>query len=146
MSPFEFIRKQLASYFIVVTIITFVIGILGLLYEPNQRFGYEAYFSPFLFGFIGVVPSWVTYSKKELTVKQMRVRIVLQFLLLEGMILSFTYMAGLLRSEMIGSMAFSVFAVFVAVHVIEWFINKRAAEDLTVDLKAYQEIVHRDSL
>jgi hypothetical protein len=138
MSPIEFIRRQLMTYFIIVTIVTLVIGILGLIYEPGQRFGYEAFFSPLLFGFIGVIPSVVTYSKKELSVKQVRIRMIIQLLVLEVMILSFGYIVGILKSEMIGSMILSIFAVFIAVNLFQWLLDNKKAIKLTRELKAYQ--------
>ena len=141
MSFSEFVRKQLMNYFIIVTILTLVIGILGLIYEPNQRFGYEAYFSPLLFGLIAVIPSLVTYSTKELSLKQSIMRKIFQLLLIEAMILSFSHIMGILKSEMIGSMILSILIVFVAVHLIEWIINNKNAKKLTLKLKAFQNTI-----
>ena len=138
MSFGEFLRKQLMYYFIIVTIVTLVIGILGLIYEPDQRFGYESYFSPLIFGLIGVLPSFVTYSRKELTMKQTIVREILQLILIEVMILSFSYFMGILKREMVGSMIFAILTVFVAVNCIDWLISNKNAKKLTEYLKAYQ--------
>lgn len=139
MSPIEFLRKVLMHYFIIVTLVTLVIAILGMVYEPNQQFGYEAYFSPLIFGLLGVVPSIATYSKKELTVKQMIVRKGIQLILIEIMIIAFSTMMGILKSEMIGSMVFSIFIIFIIVHIIEWLIGNKKAHELTLELKAFQK-------
>ncbi|MDD4112384.1 MAG: hypothetical protein PHC56_05070 [Herbinix sp.] len=141
MSISEFVRKQLMNYFIIVTILTLVIAILGLIYEPNQSFGYEAYFSPLLFGLIAVIPSLVTYSTKELSLKQSIMRKIFQLLLIEAMILSFSHIVGILKSEMIGSMILSILIIFVAVHLIEWIINNKNAKKLTLKLKAFQNTI-----
>lgn len=143
----EFLRKELMRYIIIVTIVTLVIGIIGLIYEPNQRFGYEAYFSPFIFGLIGVIPSFATYSKKVLSLKQAKVRKIIQLLLIEIMVLSFGFIMGIMKREMLGSMVFSIFVAFVAVNMIEWFINNKKAQKLTLELKAYQNTIsNRDGL
>lgn len=134
----EFLRKQLMYYFIIVTIVTLVSAILGLIYAPDQRFGYESFFSPLIFGLIGVLPAFVTYSKKELTMKQSLVREIFQLLLIEIMIISFCYIVGILKREMIGSMIISILLVFVAVNCIDWLISNKKANKLTVYLKAYQ--------
>lgn len=139
MSLGEFLRKQLMYYFIIVTIVTLVTGILGLIYEPNQRFGYDSYFSPLIFGLIGVLPGFVTYSKKELTLKQSIVRGILQLLLIEVMVISFGYIMGILKIEIIGSMIFSIFAIFIGVNCIDWLISNKNAKSLTLYLKAYQD-------
>lgn len=135
----EFLRKQLMRYFIIVTSITLLMGIIGIQYEPNMRFGYEAYFSPLLFGLIGVIPSFVTYAKKELSLRQMKIRKVIQFLVLEVLILSIAKGLKIVDTHMIATMAFSIFIIFVGVHIIEWLIDQKKAQELTEDLKAFQE-------
>jgi hypothetical protein len=147
MSFGEFLRKQLMLYFIIVTIVTLVIAILGMIYEPDQQFGYESYFSPLIFGLIGVLPSFVTYSKTELTLKQSIIREIFQLLLIEILILSFCYIMGILKREMIESMIFSILLVFVTVNIINWIISNKKAKKLTIELKAYQnEVTNRDHL
>jgi hypothetical protein len=138
MSLGEFLRKSLMSFFIIVTCVSVVIGTLGLIYEPNRRIGYEAYFSPLIFGVIGVLPSIVTYSKKELTIKQMIFRKVLQLLLLEILILSFMYRMGIMEPNMALLIALSVFGVFLIVHFISWIIDRDKAAQLNQDLKLFQ--------
>ena len=51
-----FVKKIMMSFFISVTCISLAMGIIGLIFNPNTRFGYEAYFSPLIFGAIGVLP------------------------------------------------------------------------------------------
>jgi hypothetical protein len=139
MSFNEFLRKRLISYFIIVTGVTLLIGVVGIQYEPDRKFGYEAFFSPLIFGLIGVIPSLATYSNKELTLKQMILRKVVQFFVLEVMILTFGCIMGIMKTDILGTMALSIFAVFVAVHIIEWLIDNKRAEKLTLELKAFQK-------
>lgn len=138
MSLGDFLRKNLMRFFIIVTCVSIAIGLLGLIYEPNRQFGYEAYFSPIIFGLIGVLPSIVMYSKKELTIKQMKTRKVLQLIVLEGMVLSFGYVMGIMKVNMMLSLALSVLVVFIMVHLISWIIDYKEAEKLNEDLKAFQ--------
>lgn len=139
MSWDEFLRKNLTDFFIVVTCVTLLMSIFGLIYEPNQRFGYEAYFSPLIFGVIGVLPSFITYSKKELTIRQMMIRKALQLVVLEGLILSFGYWIGAMKGSMMVPMAGSVFFVFLLVHIISYVIDSKQAAHLSQELKAFQE-------
>lgn len=138
MSWDEFLRKSLMDFFIGVACITLLMGILGLIYEPHQRFGYEAYFSPFIFGLIGILPSLVTYSKKELTIGQMLKRKALQLVILEGLILGFGYAMGIMKGTMMVSMAGAVFLVFLLVHLISYTIASKEAANLSQELKAFQ--------
>lgn len=138
MSQGDFLRKNLMDFFVIVTCVSVVIGLLGLIYEPHRQFGYEAYFSPLIFGVIGVLPSLVTYSKKELTVKQMKVRKVIQLIILEGLVLTFGYFMGVMKVNMMVSVASSVLVVFLMVHLITWIIDSKKAAQLNEDLKAFQ--------
>lgn len=135
----DFLKKSLMKFFIIVTCITVVIGILGLIYEPNRRFGYEAYFSPLIFGVIGIIPSIVTYSKVELTFKQMVFRKILQLIILESLVLLFGHLFGILKENMIISVALSVLFVFLIVHFITWIIDCKTADKLNENLKAFQK-------
>lgn len=135
----DFLKKCLMNFFIIVTCVSVVIGILGLIYEPNRRFGYEAYFSPLIFGAISTVSSFVTYSKKELTVRQMIFRNVIQLLVLEFLILITGYSFGIMKDTMIlTSVAVSIIIVFIIVHLVSWLIDFKTAANLNDSLKVYQ--------
>lgn len=125
-------------FFIIVTFVSVLIGLLGLIYEPDRQLGYEAFFSPIIFGVIGVFPTVVTFSRRELTLKQMIVRKVLQLIVLEGMVLSFGYVMGIMKANMMLSITLSVLVVFLMVHFITWTIDCKKAAKLNEDLKAFQ--------
>ncbi|MGI1659389.1 MAG: DUF3021 family protein [Desulfitobacterium sp.] len=127
------------NFFIIVTCVTLVIGVLGLIYEPDRRFGYEAYFSPLIFGLIGVVPSFVTYSKREPTLRQMMIRKIFQLFVLEAMVLSFGYGMEIMYGPMMFAVAGAVFAVFLLVHFFSYAIDYREATRLNAELKVFQE-------
>lgn len=140
MSFNDFFKKSLMNFFIIVTCISAVIGILGLIYEPSRKFGYEAYFSPLIFGVISIIPSFVTFSKKELTPKQMAFRNMLQLIVLECLILTTGYLSGIMKDKMVLiSVASSVIIVFVIVNFISWIIDSKTATILNENLKAFQE-------
>ena len=67
----EHIREIAGSYFISVTLINLAIFTTGMLFRPEQTFGYEAFLSPLLLGLFTVIPTLLLYSKKELTVRQL---------------------------------------------------------------------------
>lgn len=139
MSFKDFVKKSLMNFFIIVTCISLVMGVIGLIYEPGRRFGYEAYFSPLIFGAISTIPSFVTYSKKELTVRQMVFRNVLQLLVIECLVLITGYFFGIMKDKMILiSVAISVIIVFIIVHIISWLIDFKTAAILNQNLKSYQ--------
>ncbi len=139
MSFKSFLKRSLVEYFIITTCITAAMAILGLITDKNVKFGYEAFFSPLIFGFLGLAPSLVTYSRKELSVKQTLIRKILHLLLLEVTLVVFAISAGLLdKFTNIVSFAFTVFAVYVVVNLISYSIDKKDAEMINKSLKSMQ--------
>lgn len=127
------------NFFIIVTCISAVMGVIGLIYEPNRRFGYEAFFSPIIFGLISIIPSIVTFSNKELSVKEMIFRNVLQLMVLECLILTSGFLFGIMKDKMILiSVGVSIIIVFIIVHIISWIFDYKTAANLNQNLKVFQ--------
>lgn len=92
MSKREFMERLVISFFVVVTCVNLAMAFLGMRYEPEIRFGYHAFLFPVMYGFLGILPSAVTYSRRELSVKQMLLRKLLQLLLLEGIMVGIVFL------------------------------------------------------
>ena len=69
-------------------------GFIGMLFMPEQKFGYEAYFSPPVFAFLSVLFGIVTTSKKELSMGQIVFRRILHLLMIEALVFGLNYLAG----------------------------------------------------
>lgn len=139
MSFKEFLKKRLMEYFITVACITLAMAILGLMAAPAARFGYEAFFSPLIFGLVSFVPALVTYSRKELTLRQAVYRKIMHFLLLEGLLTAFGHWAGILHSiDDTASFALTVLIVYLAVNLASWQLDKKEAGKMNQTLKALQ--------
>lgn len=115
--------------------------VLGSAYRPEERFGYDAFLTPLLYAFLGILPMCVMYSKKEMTPRQVLIRKILQLVLLEVLLVGFVFgCAGLSgeNGEQIAGFALAVFVVFVLVHVISFVLDTEQARRMTLDLLAYQ--------
>lgn len=141
MKLLEFLRKSLITYLILVACITIATGILGIIYEPQSMFGYEAFFSPVILGAVSMLPILITFSRRELSFKQMLRRKVLQLLVLEGLLLAFGYYTALLNKNTILPFAISVLVVYIVSDIVLWLVDYKKAEQLTKSLKAFQEEV-----
>ena len=140
----EFILDLLRTYFIVVTLINAAMWIMGVYLEfvPENQFGYEAFAAPLLYGLAGCLPELAMYSKRELTVKELIVRKVLQFFLVEVLVLwvAFYGAVGAWKSpELIGSVAFSIFIIYVLATLFDWLQNYLSALRMTEELVRFQE-------
>lgn len=139
MSIKAFLKRRLLEYCIITTCVTAVTAILGLSISPEVRFGYEAFFSPLLFGLLSLIPSLVMYSRKELSFRQAIIRKVLHLLLLEALLTAFGHWNGMFQAS--GDIAFfmiTVFAVYILVHLISWQLDRKEAGEINKTLKALQ--------
>ena len=138
----EHLQTQLAGFFISVTRITAAMFILGLFFQPDLRFGYEAFAYPLIYGVIGSVPGLLMYSKKELTLKQTLIREFIQMCLI--IVLIITFMFGRFKNiqdlvpQIIG-VSVSIVIIYVLVHFFGWLMDLKTAKVMTEDLKRFQQ-------
>ncbi len=139
MDKIEHFKKVAMSFFIVVTFVNIAMGILGLCFERDMKFGYEAFFVPIIYGFLSMIPMVMTYSKKELTVRQLIFRKILHLLLLEALLTYFVFLNKAMAVDLLISFMISVFVISILVHMILWFLDNRKAKELNLELEEYQK-------
>lgn len=145
MSIKEYAKEQLKYFFIITTLVNFVMFFLGSRFNHGLQFSYEVLLLPPLYGFFGTLPSWISYSKKELPTKQLFIRKIFQFLALEVLLTLITFPGSYFCKEnldMILSFLLSVFLVYVLVIIISWILDKRSADEMMRELEAYQQSNH----
>ena len=138
----ERIREAAGSYFISVTLINAAMLILGSLLSPHQRFGYEAFLYPLIYGLIGIIPSLIISTDRELSVKQVVIRKVMQMLLIIVLLLAFMFGDDPLNRQtifMAAAVALSVVVIYILVNVIMWMLDARTAKSMTEDLKRFRQ-------
>ncbi|MGB4407431.1 MAG: DUF3021 family protein [Sphaerochaeta sp.] len=132
-----FVKRVMMSFFVSVTCISVAMALIGMAFEPNARFGYEAFLSPLIFGSLASLPLMVKYSSKELSPRQTAMRSVIHLVLLEVVILSVLWFAGLLTGiSMAVSLGTSICIIDVTVHLVLWLQDTRTA-------KEFNEALHR---
>ncbi|MGN0636850.1 MAG: hypothetical protein ACI4J0_00630 [Huintestinicola sp.] len=141
MSFKEHLRSVLSVYFIVAALINAATFILGEIFRPDEKFGYEAFLSPLIYAAVALIPMLCTYSKKELTLKQYVAREILQLIAIEIILIFFGLGKQCLDPEdlpLTASFALSVLIIFCLVHVIGWLLDLDLARQLNSDLKSFQ--------
>ncbi len=135
-----YVKKIMMSFFVSVTCICAVMALIGMVFETDTRFGYEAFLSPLIFGAVATLPSLVQYSKKELSLRQTAVRNVIHFIMLEAVILSVLYFGGMLTSiSMAVSLGISIFVIDLTVNLVLWINDKRTAKEFNSALRILQD-------
>lgn len=134
-----FVKKIMMSFFVSIACICAAMALVGMIFEPHTQFGYEAFLSPIIFGAIATLPSLVHYSKKDLTFVQMAIRNVIHLVLLEIVILSVLFFAGILKDiSMALSLGISILVIDLTVNLVLWVNNKKIAKEFNNALKALQ--------
>ena len=54
------LKNMLGNFFISVALINGAMLVLGLLLRPEQKFGYEVFMYPLIYGVIGTIPALIT--------------------------------------------------------------------------------------
>ena len=142
MSMKEILYRSLMVYFILVTCITAGIMILGLAFDPDARLGYGAFASPFIFAALGVVPNLLMYSSKELSDKQIILRKIIQFAVIEAEVSGVCIISPIIhteKAEVIIGVMISVLVIFILVNLIIIMNNYFYAKQLTKELMQFQE-------
>lgn len=142
MSFKEILHKSLIAYFVLVTCITAGIMILGVLFDPDAKFGYTAFASPFIFAALGVLPNLVMYSSKELSNKQIILRKIIQLVFIEAEVLCVCIISPNIpteRAEVITGLIISVLVIFLLANFIIIANDYFSAKKLTKELMLYQK-------
>ena len=137
----EHFKSVLSLYFIIVTLVNAATFILGSLFRPDEKFGYEAFLSPLVYAAIALVPMLLMYSKKELTFKQYILREFFQLLAIEAVLIFFGLGVENLVPENFAltlSFALAVFVIYVLVCIITWLLDLKQAKLINSELKNFQ--------
>ena len=128
-------------YFILVTLITVLLMVLGLLFDSDRTFGYEAFVSPLLYAAVGVIPVFFFHSDKEISMKQLIIRRIIQELSVEALILLIVFNAPNIPSERPGvviAIAAGVLVVFILSMVVEYIFELTQANEMNRYLEEYR--------
>ena len=142
MSIKEYGKTMLQDFFVITTFVNIVMFVLGSIYRPGATFSYEILLFPPLYGFLGTIPSWILYSKKELSTRQLLARKILQVIVLELILVLVIFGGENLSKEnipVITALATSVFLVYVLVSIVSWLLDVRTAKAVMKELSEYQK-------
>ncbi len=141
----DHLKECLRNYFIIVTGINLAVFVLGMIFRPDQKLGYDAFLYPLIYGAITSIPNLLMVEKKEPTIKQSIFREIIGVILISSILLT-TMFAGM---EMTGELiviscgiVLSVICITLLVNAVSWILDSRKAESLTNDLVAFQNKIN----
>ena len=139
----QFIMNKVTLFFMLTTLISIAMYILGSAFDGNARFGYEAYLSPLIFAGACILPSFATYSTRELRVKEMIARMALECILIEAVVLGIAFASPTIdtgRVSVVLALAGSVLIIYLAASLFDWLRESAEAKRMTNDLIKFQKM------
>ena len=149
MSIKQFIVRKLGLFFMLSTLITVAIYLLGSHFDWEARFGYDGFLSPLLYAGCCVVPSLVTWSKRELKPRELILRELIQFLLTEAVVLFLAFRNRTIdtsRPAVVLGIAGSVLVIYLLVFLFSWLVNSAQAKQVNQELQAFQRLHGNDDV
>ena len=146
MSFKHFLIEKLSLFFMLTTLITIAVFAVGSVFDANARFGYSSMLSPLIYAACCVIPTFVTWSKRELKPKEMMARMALELLLIEAVMLGLAFSSPAIdtgRASVVLTIAGSVLVIYVLARVFSWLRDTAEAKRLKSELLQFQQL-HRE--
>lgn len=131
------IKKMLSDYILVQAEIALSFGIIGTVFARDVSISFSYFFLPAILGLICMLPCVVVYLKEDMTVKQVMIQRVVEWIVLELVILWVAYkMVGDVPGKMgYVVMACSILFFDVATYGISYYLERREAADINKKLR-----------
>ena len=128
--------RMVLDYILIQAEITLSFGIIGSIFAKDVSISFRYFFLPAILGLICILPCVITYVKEDLTVKQIIIQRVIEWIILEVV---FIWMAYKMLGDVPGKLGyvaigFSILFFDVATYVISYFLEKREADDINAKL------------
>ena len=139
----RFLVNKLILFFMLSTLITVAIVLIGSVFDPEAQFGYKDMLGPIEYAALCMLPTLVTFSKRELSPKALLVRKAIMLVLIEGVILFIAFTSSVIDTscvEVVLTIAGSVLMIFVLANLFVWLKDAAEAKKLNRELEAFQKL------
>lgn len=134
-------QKAFKLYFILVTLITVLLMILGLVFDADRTFSYQVFASPLIYAALGVIPVMIFKQEKELSVKKLLLRRFFELILIEAIFIGLALSADTIPTERTGvviAIALGIAVVYVLTFFVEYLFESAESKEMNELLYSYQ--------
>jgi hypothetical protein len=136
----DYIKKFIRNYLIIFAIIVISITILREILSPEKYFKLKDIYIYMLCALVGNLPSLMFYSSREISEKEMRLRVILHFVVLEAVLLTFGNVMGLVNGSLSTILfAFQIAVIYSLVRYLSWMDDRKVAHRINEKLKAMKD-------
>ena len=136
------LREAFRMYFILVTLITVLLMILGLTLDKDRVFGYEVFMSPLLYAGIGIIPVFFFGEEKEISMKRLLMQRLVSLGIIELITLILAFAASTIPTEkksVVIGIAVGIAIVFALAIAVEYMFELSVAKSINESLAEYQK-------
>ena len=136
----EFIISRIQLFILLVTLIFAVSMVIGLIFTPEAELHYYQLIGPFFLAALCVLSTFITYSRKEPTVRQVVLRNIIRLILIEGIVLTQIQPPEQENQVLFRILlAAAVLIVYLLASLMMWLRRVRQSGMMTEQLKILQE-------
>ena len=138
----RFLINKLILFFVLSTLITVAVSLIGSAFDPDTRLGYDAMLTPIRYAALCMLPTLVTYSRRELSAKALLIRKALMLVLLEGVMLLIAFTSPVIDTDkpsVVLVIMGSVLVIFVLVNLFMWLKDSSEAKKLNRELENFKK-------
>lgn len=133
--------KALKLYFVLVTLITILLMVLGLAFDGDRLFSYQVFASPLIYAALGTIPVFIFNQEKELGIKGLIIRKIAELALIEAIYMAMAFSVDTIpteRKSVVIGIAVGIVFVYVLTYLVEYLIESVESKELNKYLSVYQ--------
>ena len=130
------LKRMISDYILIQAEIALSFGIVGSIFAKDLSISFSYFLLPAILGLLCIIPCIITYVKEDLTVKQIMIQRIVEWIVLEVAFIWIVYkMVGDVPGKL-GYVAifFSILFFDIATYAISYFLEKREADDINKKL------------
>ena len=136
----EFVISRIQLFFLLVTLILTATVILGGIFDPERELHYYHLLSPMIIAACCVLPTCVTYFKKEPDLRQYIIRQIIELVLIEAVVMFLISPPdGFEKTVFYFTLSAAVAVIYVLADLLMWLQKNQQSKKLTEQLKELQQ-------
>ena len=130
------LKRMISDYILIQAEIALSFGIVGSIFAKDVSISFSYFLLPAIIGLLCIIPCIITYVKEDLTVKQIMIQRIVEWIVLEVAFIWIVYkMVGDVPGKLgYGAIFFSILFFDIATYAISYFLEKREADDINKKL------------
>ena len=136
----RFLVNKLILFFMLSMMITVAVSLIGSEFDGDASLSYGALMTPVKYAALCLLPTFVTWSRHELSLREILLRKALVLVLLEAVILLIAFTSPVIDTEngwVVLTLVGSVLVIFLLVNLFTWVRESAEAKRMTLDLEEF---------